>query len=208
MSLQGSGDATDFFVHETACIDQPSSIGKGTKIWHFSHVMNNSRIGANCTIGQNVLIGPSVKVGDNCKIQNNVSLFEGVELEEGVFCGPGAMFTNVHNPRSEISRKNEFKKTLVRHGATIGANATLICGHTIGRYSFIGAGAVVTRDVADYSLVMGNPARLAGYVCECGERLSEDSWEKTACGSCSRHYLKDGEGVKKVASPDPKSESD
>ena len=178
----------DYFVHETAVIDQPATIGAGTKIWHFSHVRKNSRIGRNCTIGQNVMIGPGVAVGDGCKIQNNVSVYEGVTLEDDVFCGPAMVFTNVSNPRAEISRKHEFKKTLVRRGATIGANATVLCGVTIGRYAFVGAGAIVTRDVPDYALVMGNPAREVGYMCRCGVKLPSGDWERVTCAACQREY--------------------
>jgi len=183
----------DYFVHETAVIDQPATIGAGTKIWHFSHVRKNSRIGRNCTIGQNVMIGPGVAVGDGCKIQNNVSVYEGVTLEDDVFCGPSMVFTNVSNPRSEISRKDEFKKTLARRGATIGANATVLCGVTVGRYAFVGAGALVTRDVPDYTLVMGNPARGVGYMCRCGVKLPSGDWEHVTCAACRREYrMKDG----------------
>lgn len=183
----------DYFVHETAVIDKPVTIGAGTKIWHFSHVLKNSRIGRNCTIGQNVMIGPNVTIGDGCKIQNNVSVYEGVTLEDDVFCGPGMVFTNVSNPRSEIARKHEFKKTVVRRGATIGANATVLCGVTVGGYAFVGAGAVVTRDVPDYTLVMGNPAREVGYMCRCGVKLPSGDWQAATCGACQRGYrMKDG----------------
>lgn len=183
----------DYFVHETVVVDQPVTIGAGTKIWHFSHVLKDSRIGRNCTIGQNVMIGPDVAIGDGCKIQNNVSVYEGVTLEDNVFCGPGMVFTNVSNPRSEISRKDEFKKTLVRRGASIGANATVLCGVTVGRYAFVGASAVVTRDVPDFTLVMGVPAREVGYVCGCGVKLPSGDWEIVTCAACQREYhMKDG----------------
>ena len=178
----------DYFVHPTSIIDRPADIGAGTKIWHFSHVMANSRIGKNCNIGQNVVVGPDVSIGDGCKIQNNVSVYTGVTLEDDVFCGPSMVFTNVVNPRSAIARKHEFKKTLVRRGATIGANATVLCGVTIGRYAFIGAGAVVTRDVADYALVMGNPARRAGFVCRCGVKLKKGRWKTATCPACGDKY--------------------
>jgi len=164
---------TDYFFHETSYIDEPSDIGKGTKIWHFSHVLPNTRIGENCVIGQSVSIGPDVVVGDRCKIQNNVSLYKGVELEDGVFCGPSAVFTNVINPRAEIERKNEFKKTIVRRGVTIGANATILCGVELGEYAFIAAGAVVTKDVPAFALVAGVPAKRIGWVSHSGERLDE-----------------------------------
>src|SRR5581483_10636248 len=162
----------DYFVHESSYVDQPCEIGPGTKIWHFSHIMKNCRIGANCNLGQNVCVSPDVVVGDNCKIQNNVSLYTGVILEDDVFCGPSMVFTNVVNPRSHVSRKHEYKQTLVKKGATIGANATVVCGHTIGRYAFIGAGAVVTKDVPDYALLVGNPGRISGWMCECGAKLA------------------------------------
>ncbi len=161
-------------IHETALVDDPCDIGTGTKIWHFSHVLGHSRIGRNCVLGQNVVAGPHVVIGDNCKIQNNVSVYKGVTLEDGVFCGPSCVFTNVTNPRAEIERKSEFKPTLVKRGATIGANATIVCGHTIGAYAFIGAGAVVTRDVPDYALMVGNPARRIGWMSRAGVRLGRD----------------------------------
>ena len=162
-------------VHESSYIDEPDvSIGAGTRIWHFSHVLTQTVIGANCTLGQNVVVGPRVRLGDNCKIQNNVSIYEGVELEDGVFCGPSCVFTNVNNPRSEIQRKNEFRKTLVKTGASIGANATVVCGHTLGRYCFIAAGAVVASDVLDYALMAGVPAKRVGWMSRAGIRLGED----------------------------------
>ncbi len=161
-------------VHESSYIDDPAEIGEGTVIWHFSHVLAGSRIGRSCSIGQNVMIGPRVAIGSNCKIQNNVSLYEGIELEDDVFCGPSCVFTNVNNPRAFISRKSEFRRTLVRRGATIGANATVVCGHTIGAYAFIAAGAVVTGDIADYALTAGVPARRIGWMSRAGERLGSD----------------------------------
>lgn len=166
--------APPFFAHETAWVDQPSKIGAGTKIWHFSHVLANTEIGEKCVIGQNVTIGPDVKIGARCKIQNNVSVYKGVTLEDGVFCGPSMVFTNVNNPRAEIERKTEYRRTLVKRGATIGANATIVCGATLGRYCFIGAGAVVTRDVPDFALVVGSPARRIGWVSKAGMRLGAD----------------------------------
>ena len=162
------------FVHESAYVDSPSEIGEGTKIWHFSHILADTEIGRNCSIGQNVMIGPDVTVGDECKIQNNVSLYKGVRLEEGVFCGPSCVFTNVINPRAQIERKGEFKSTLVERGATIGANATIMCGHRLGAYCFIAAGAVVTGDVPAFALVMGVPAKRVGWMSKAGARLSDD----------------------------------
>jgi UDP-2-acetamido-3-amino-2,3-dideoxy-glucuronate N-acetyltransferase len=161
-------------IHESAYVDDGATIGEGTAIWHFSHVLPGVAIGRNCSIGQNVMIGPKVAVGDNCKIQNNVSLYEGVTLEDDVFCGPSCVFTNVLNPRAFVSRKAEFKPTRVQRGATIGANATVVCGASIGRYAFIGAGAVVTTDVPDHALMVGVPARRVGWASKSGERLGAD----------------------------------
>ncbi len=174
----------NYFVDQTACVDEPSKIGDGTHIWHFSHVMANCEIGENCNLGQNVHVASGVRVGNNVKIQNNVSLYTGVELEDDVFCGPSMVFTNVTNPRSFINRKKEYKKTLVRRGASLGANSTIVCGVTIGEYAFVGAGAVVTRDVPSYGLVVGSPARQIGWMCRCGVRLqvSEDHSQCDACG--------------------------
>lgn len=157
-----------YFVHQSSYIDDNTSIGEGTKIWHFCHILSGTKIGNNCVIGQNVMIGPDVVIGNNCKIQNNVSIYKGVILEDDVFCGPSCVFTNVINPRAFIERKNEFKTTILRKGSTIGANATIVCGNTIGRYALIGAGAVVTHDVIDYALMLGIPARRTGWVCKCG----------------------------------------
>ena len=173
-----------FFVHHSSEIDEGCTICSGTKRWHFSHILSGSNIGENCTIGQNVVIGPDVTVGNECKIQNNVSVYKGVTLEDGVFCGPSMVFTNVYNPRAEIRKMDEARPTLVKKGATIGANATIICGNDIGRYAFIGAGAVVTKDVPDYALVVGNPATQTGWVCECGERLDEEM----KCPVCEKEY--------------------
>jgi UDP-2-acetamido-3-amino-2,3-dideoxy-glucuronate N-acetyltransferase len=161
-------------IHESAYVDDPVQIGEGTTIWHFCHVLGNVSIGRNCSIGQNVMIGPRVRVGDNCKIQNNVSVYEGVTLESDVFCGPSCVFTNVLNPRAHVSRKTEFKTTLVKRGVTIGANATIICGHELGAYSFIAAGAVVTGNVPDFALMAGVPARRIGWMSQSGERLGPD----------------------------------
>jgi UDP-2-acetamido-3-amino-2,3-dideoxy-glucuronate N-acetyltransferase len=174
-----------FFAHHSSEIDEGCTICSGTKIWHFSHILSGSTIGENCTIGQNVVIGPHVAVGNGCKIQNNVSVYKGVTLEDGVFCGPSMVFTNVYNPRAAIRKMDELRPTLVRKGATIGANATIISGVTIGRYAFIGAGAVVTKNVPDYALMVGNAASQTGWVCECGERLSDDM----KCAVCRKEYV-------------------
>ena len=162
----------EFFVHPTTELDEHVTIGKNTKIWHFSHIMKNTVIGENCNLGQNVVAGPDVCIGNGCKIQNNVSIYKGVTLEEDVFCGPSMVFTNVFNPRSHIKRMDEARPTLVKKGASLGANCTIVCGVTIGKYAFVGAGAVVTKDVPDHALVMGNPARQTGWICECGEKLN------------------------------------
>lgn len=183
----------EYFAHETAVVDDGCEIGKGTKIWHFSHVISGSKIGERCNIGQNVVIGPDAIVGNSCKIQNNVCVYKGVTLEDGVFCGPSMVFTNVYNPRAEISKMDQLRPTLIRKGATLGANCTIICGHAIGRYAFIGAGTVVSRDVPDYALMVGNPAKQIGWVCICGERLP-DHFE---CVACKRKYeTNDGEQIR------------
>jgi UDP-2-acetamido-3-amino-2,3-dideoxy-glucuronate N-acetyltransferase len=188
-----------YFIHESSYVDEPCEIGEGTKIWHFSHIMAGSKIGRGCNIGQNVVISPEVRIGDNVKIQNNVSVYTGVELEDDVFCGPSMVFTNVTNPRSHVSRKDEYRVTLVKRGASIGANATVVCGHTIGLYAFIGAGAVVTRDVPDYAMILGNPGRVAGWMCQCGVKLnlSRDAArnENATCTACGTAYVKTGEVV-------------
>jgi UDP-2-acetamido-3-amino-2,3-dideoxy-glucuronate N-acetyltransferase len=176
-----------YFVHESSFVDEPCTIGEGTKIWHFCHIMKDSVIGRKCNIGQNVVVSPGVRMGDNCKIQNNVSLYTGVILEDSVFCGPSMVFTNVSNPRSEVVRRDEYKTTLVKHGASIGANATVLCGITIGAYAFIGAGAVVTRDVPDFALVVGNPARRSGWMCRCGIKLAVDDGA-VHCRACQTAY--------------------
>lgn len=175
-------------VHESAYVDEPSEIGEGTRIWHFSHVLAGSRIGRDCTIGQNVVIGPDVDIGDNCRIQNNVSVYTGVTLEDGVFCGPSCVFTNVGNPRAEVDRRGEFRQTVVCRGATIGANATIVCGLTIGAWSMVGAGAVVTKDVAPHAVVIGVPARRIGWVSHAGERLGND----LTCPRTGRRYVEAG----------------
>jgi UDP-2-acetamido-3-amino-2,3-dideoxy-glucuronate N-acetyltransferase len=193
----------NYFVHESSYIDEPSEIGEGTKIWHFSHVMSGSKIGRHCNIGQNVVISPQVHIGDNVKIQNNVSVYTGVELEDDVFCGPSMVFTNVTNPRSHVSRKDEYRATLVRRGASIGANATVVCGNTIGRYAFVGAGAVVTRDVPDYAMVVGSPSRIVGWMCQCGVKLDlsrdPDREERATCSACGSCYLKTAGAVAPAA---------
>jgi UDP-2-acetamido-3-amino-2,3-dideoxy-glucuronate N-acetyltransferase len=181
---------SDFFVHESSYVDEGSEIGAGTKIWHFTHVMAGARIGRQCNIGQNVVISPDVIIGDNARIQNNVSIYTGVILEDDVFCGPSMVFTNVVNPRSHVSRKHEYRRTLVRRGATLGANSTIVCGHTIGRYAFVGAGAVVTKDIPDYALVVGNPSRVAGWMCECGVKLTGGPHppSEAICRTCGLQY--------------------
>jgi UDP-N-acetyl-D-glucosamine dehydrogenase len=191
----------DYFVHESSYIDEPCAIGSGTKIWHFSHIMSNCSIGCNCNIGQNVVISPNVTVGDRIKIQNNVSIYSGVICEDDVFLGPSCVFTNVINPRSFIDRKDEYKTTLIKKGASIGANATILCGNTIGRYAFIGAGAVVTKDVPDYALMAGNPARIIGYICQCGTRLDFDLSGHAQCASCGIRYHNDNGIVSEELQP-------
>ena len=180
------------FVHESAYVDDGAELGEDTKVWHFCHVMPGARIGRRCNLGQNVVVMPRTIIGDNVKIQNNVSVYEGVELEDDVFCGPSMVFTNVINPRSHVSRKNEYRRTLVRRGASIGANATIVCGVTLGEFSFVGAGAVVTRDVPAYALVTGVPARHAGWVCQCGEILGRgrgSEGERRVCSACGSAYV-------------------
>lgn len=178
-----------YYAHESAYIDEPCDIGAGTKIWHFSHVMNNSRIGENCNLGQNVLVSPDVTIGDNVKIQNNVSVYTGVEIEDDVFCGPSCVFTNVINPRSQVNRRNEYMRTLVKRGATIGANATIICGSTIGRYAFLGAGAVVKGDIPDYALMLGVPAQQKGWMSRHGHRLvDQDATGNYVCPESGWSY--------------------
>lgn len=180
----------EYSVHPSSYVDKSAKIGKGTRVWHFSHIRENSSIGKNCNIGQNVYIGKDVKIGDNVKIQNNVSIYEKVTLQDYVFCGPSCVFTNVINPRCEYPRdlEKDFKPTLVKTGASIGANATIICGNTIGKYAFIGAGAVVTKDVPDYALVYGNPARIAGWMCRCGIKL-DFKGSSAKCEKCKRGYF-------------------
>lgn len=184
---------SDVFIHESAYVDDGAVVGKGTKIWHFCHVMPGAEIGERCSLGQNVVMMSGTRMGTNCKIQNNVSIYEGVELEDDVFCGPSMVFTNVLNPRSHVSRKNEYRRTLVKRGASIGANATIVCGVTLGEYSFVGAGAVITKDVEPFALMVGVPAQRVGWMCRCGERLP--STGTGTCQACGTKYVQSGEGI-------------
>jgi UDP-2-acetamido-3-amino-2,3-dideoxy-glucuronate N-acetyltransferase len=186
--------ADAIFVHESSYVDDGAVVGAGTKIWHFCHVMPGARIGARCSLGQNVVVMNGTRIGDNVKIQNNVSIYEGVELEDDVFCGPSMVFTNVINPRSHVSRKHEYQKTLVRRGCSIGANATILCGVTLGEYAFIGAGAVITRDVLPYALMVGVPARRIGWMCRCGARLPNGG--AGTCEACGTRYVREGDGIR------------
>lgn len=190
---------TGYYVHESSYVDDPVTIGDGTKIWHFSHVMAGCTIGEDCNIGQNVVIAPRVRIGNRVKIQNNVSVYEGVELEDEVFCGPSMVFTNVTTPRSGTPRNtaSDYVPTTVKRGASIGANATIVCGHTIGEYAFVGAGSVVTKDVPAYAMVYGNPARVRGYACECGVKL-EFEGDGATCPDCRREFTRSGGTVRKV----------
>ncbi len=181
----------DFFVHESSYIDENVNIGRGTTIWHFTHILSNTNIGERCNIGQNVMAGPNVSIGNGCKIQNNVSVYPYVTLEDDVFCGPSMVFTNVYNPRAHIKRMAEARQTMVKKGATLGANCTIVCGITIGEYAFVGAGAVVTKDVPAYALVYGNPARVHGYICKCGEKL-----EKLSCSVCKLEFEQNEHGLR------------
>ncbi|MGD0233441.1 MAG: acyltransferase [Syntrophorhabdales bacterium] len=193
-------DHINYFIHESSYVDENAEIGSGTKIWHFCHILFGSHIGEKCIIGQNCMIGPSVTIGNRCKFQNNVSVYTGVTLEDEVFCGPSCVFTNVYNPRAFIERKTEFRQTLVRRGATIGANATIICGATIGRYAMIAAGAVVKSDVPDYAIVAGAPARQVGWTCKCGTTLRQANGEgltakgevRMKCTYCRNEYALQG----------------
>lgn len=189
---------SNFFAHESTYIDEGCIIGKGTKIWHFSHIMSHSVVGENCNIGQNVVISPEVVLGNNVKIQNNVSIYTGVTCDDDVFLGPSCVFTNVINPRSAVNRKSEYLKTHVGKGASIGANATIVCGHNIGNYAFIGAGAVVTKHVPDYALVVGNPARQIGWISEFGHRLHFDEKGIAICEESGMIYKLDSERVYKL----------
>ncbi|MCQ9205000.1 MAG: acetyltransferase [Omnitrophica bacterium] len=183
------GKIKKVFIHKSSYVDKNVKIGEGTKVWHFSHILADSKIGKNCIVGQNVMIGPDVNIGQGCKIQNNVSVYKGVNLADGVFVGPSVVFTNVINPRAFIERKDEFRKTWVKIGVTIGANATIVCGVTIGKYAFIGAGAVVTKDAPDYSLACGIPAKFSGWVCMCGLRLNFRK-DNAKCSKCYCEYIK------------------
>ena len=186
-------DSKNHFAHETAIIDEGCEIGRGTKIWHFSHIMPNCKIGENCNIGQNVVISPEVILGKNVKVQNNVSIYTGVICEDDVFLGPSMVFTNVVNPRSAVNRRGQYSKTIVKHGASIGANATIVCGHDIGKFAFVGAGAVVTKHVPDYALVVGNPAKQTGWMSEYGHKLSFDKSGLATCPESGEKYsLKNG----------------
>jgi len=189
--IASDAGANTCFIHKSAIVDDRVSIGRGTKIWHFSHILSGSVIGNHCNIGQNVVIGPDVVIGNGCKIQNNISIYPGVSLEDGVFCGPGVVFTNVYNPRAHIRRISELRTTPIKKGATLGANCTIVCGHSIGRFSFIGAGAVVTKDVPDYALIVGNPGKQIGWMCECGERLAD----ALVCPVCHKTYRITADGL-------------
>ena len=191
-------EAKKYFVHESSYVDEPCQIGKGTKIWHFSHIMKNSVIGENCNIGQNVVVSPEVQLGNNVKIQNNVSVYTGVICEDDVFLGPSMVFTNVINPRSAVIRRNDYMSTIVGKGASIGANATIVCGNNIGKFSFIGAGAVVTKEVLNYSLVVGNPSKHIGWVSEYGHRLNFNDQGIGKCIESGQEYLLENNRVKKI----------
>ena len=187
------------FIHETAVIDEPCSIGAGSKVWHFSHIMKDAVLGNDCNLGQNVVISPRVTLGNNVKVQNNVSIYTGVICEDDVFLGPSMVFTNIVNPRSAVVRKDKYVKTLVQKGATIGANATVVCGHTIGSFAMVGAGAVITKDVSPYALVVGNPARQIGWVSEYGHRLEFDESGKATCEESGQEYLLENDEVTRIA---------
>ena len=191
-------ESSDYFAHETAVIDDNCSIGKGTKIWHFSHIMSNCIIGEKCSFGQNVVVSPDVVLGNNVKVQNNVSIYTGVVCEDDVFLGPSMVFTNVINPRSAIIRRDEYKKTLVKKGASIGANATIVCGNSIGEFSLIGAGSVVTKEIPDYALVVGNPSKQIGWVSEYGHRLNFDEKGFAVCPESKEKYQLKNNRVAKI----------
>lgn len=194
------------FVHESAYVDDGAVIGAGTKVWHFCHIMPGAVIGERCSLGQNVVVMNGTRMGTNCKIQNNVSIYEGVELEDDVFCGPSMVFTNVMNPRSHVSRKNEYRRTLVKRGASIGANATIVCGSTLGEYSFIGAGAVVSKDVLPFALMVGVPARRIGWMCQCGERLTDAGVGR--CAACGTEYERAGDGIRMIGGAQSKNSTE
>ena len=189
-----SADGGTFVRHESAYVDQGAQVGSGTRIWHFSHIMAGAKIGKNCSLGQNVNVGSRAVLGNGVKVQNNVSIYDDVVIEDDVFCGPSMVFTNVINPRAFIERKHEYKKTIVRHGASIGANATIICGVTLGAYCFVGAGSVVNKDVPDYALVYGNPARQHGWVCACGVKLNQE----LTCPECGKKYRQAEKGIERA----------
>ncbi len=189
-----------YFAHESSYVDEGAVVGDGTKIWHFSHIMPGAVIGARCNLGQNVVVMPGTRIGNNVKIQNNVSIYEGVELEDDVFCGPSCVFTNVMNPRAHVPRKNEYRRTIVKRGSSIGANATIVCGVTLGEYAFVGAGAVVTSDVPAYGLMVGVPARRVGWMCQCGERLQMRGGD-ASCNVCSAAYQEQTGVLRQTAPP-------
>ena len=188
---------SNYFIHESSFVDNGAEIGEGTKIWHFTHIMSGARIGRLCSVGQNVNIGGRAIIGNGVKIQNNVSIYDDVILEDDVFCGPSCVFTNVINPRAFIERKNEYKTTLVKKGASIGANATIVCGVTLGRYSFVGAGSVVTKDIPDYGIVYGTPAKQYGWMCKCGKKLDKNLY----CSFCDERYI-ESRGILKSINED------
>src|SRR6184192_2829066 len=192
--------AAGYFAHESSYVDEGAVVGNGTKIWHFSHIMPGAVIGERCNLGQNVVVMPGTRIGNNVKIQNNVSIYEGVELEDDVFCGPSCVFTNVLNPRAHVSRKHEYRPTYVKRGGSIGANATIVCGVTLGEYAFIGAGAVVTADVPAYALMVGVPARRVGWMCQCGERLQLADGQG-ACAVCGSRYQEMNGNLRAIAQP-------
>ena len=200
---RGAG-VSEAVVHESAYVDDGAQIGAGTRVWHFCHILGGAVIGEGCSLGQNVVVMNGVRIGNNVKIQNNVSVYEGVELEDDVFCGPSMVFTNVVNPRSHVSRKSEYRRTLVKRGATIGANATIVCGATLGEYSFIGAGSVVTKDVPAYALVVGVPGEQTGWMCQCGVKLDLDPNEPSiastvTCEACGSSYVERGATIERVS---------